>query len=236
MFSISAGWSGIRAARGLCGVALVTGVFSAQAQLTAKPALPFTVPLTAPLSVFEAMRLAETNAPALDARKSAAEMSEAMAESALALPDPKLKLGIDNVPIEGVEKFTTGRDFMTMQRIGIARDMPREAKRELKAARYRLEAKREGAMQEDGRLMVRRDAALAWIERHYADAAAALIDDLKSEARIQYDVLLGQVRAGRATPIDALAAQTQVRSLDDRRAEFSRLAARARATRALARS
>ena len=221
MFSISAGWSGVRAARGLCGVALVTGVFSAQAQLTAKPA--------APLSVFEAMRLAETNAPALDARKSAAEMSEAMAESALALPDPKLKLGIDNVPIEGVEKFTTGRDFMTMQRIGIARDMPREEKRELKAARYRLEAKREGAMQEDGRLMVRRDAALAWIERHYADAAAALIDDLKSEARIQYDVLLGQVRAGRATPIDALAAQTQVRSLDDRRAEFSRLAARARA-------
>ena len=60
MFSISAGWSGVRAARGLCGVALVTSVFSAQAQLTAKPATP--------LSVFEAMRLAETNAPALDPR------------------------------------------------------------------------------------------------------------------------------------------------------------------------
>ena len=131
MFFVSAGWSGVRAARGLFGVVLVTSVFYAQAQLTAKPA--------APLSVFEAMRLAESNAPALDARKSAAEMSDAMAESALALPDPKLKLGIDNVPIEGVEKFTTGRDFMTMQRIGIARDMPREEKRELKAARYRLE-------------------------------------------------------------------------------------------------
>ena len=211
----------VRAARGFSGVACIATAFAAQAQLAAKPA--------APLSVFEAMLLAERNAPALGARKSAVEMSEAMADSARALPDPKLKLGIDNLPIEGVERYTTGRDFMTMQRIGIARDMPREEKRELKSARYRLEAKREGAMLENNRLMVRRDAALAWVERHYAVAAAALIDDLKSEARIQYDVLLGQVRAGRASPVDALAAQTQVRSLDDRRAEFTRLAARARA-------
>ena len=224
MFCFSALLSGVRSARGFCRIvpaALVTVVFSAQAQLTAKPA--------APLTVFEAMRLAERNAPGLDARKSAVEMSEAMAESARALPDPKLKLGVDNLPVNTADKFSVTRDFMTMRRVGIARDMPREEKRELKAARYRLEAKREGAMQEDTRLMVRRDAALAWVERHYAGAATALIDDLKSEARLQYDVLLGQVRAGRATPVDALAAQTQLRSLDDRRAEFTRLAARARA-------
>ena len=221
MFFVSAGWSGVRAARGLCGVALVTSVFSAQAQLTAKPA--------APLSVFEAMRLAESNAPALDARKSAAEMSEAMAESARALPDPKLKFGVDNLPVNTADKFSFTRDFMTMRRIGIARDMPREEKRELKSERFRLEAKREGAMLDDSRLMVRRDAAMAWLERHYADAARTLIDSLRSEARLQYDVLLGQVRAGRATPVDALAAQTQIRSLDDRGADFARLAARARA-------
>ena len=220
----------VRALRGLCGITLALGAAlihpAAHAQLAGKPQLAASA--AAPLSVFDAMQLAERNAPGLDARQSAEAMSSALAESALALPDPKLKLGIDNLPFEGQDRFTTSRDFMTMRRIGIARDMPREEKRELKSQRFRLEAQREASQREDARLMVRRDVALAWIERHYAEAATALIDDLQRETRIQYDVLIGQVRAGRATPLEAVAAQSQVRSLDDRRAEFARLAARAR--------
>ena len=181
----------------------------------------------APLSVFEAMALAERNAPALDARRFAVDSSQAMAESARALPDPRLRIGLDNWPIESSDKFSTGRDFMTMQRIGLSRDMPREEKRELRSARYGLEARREAAMLDDARLMVRRDAATAWVERSYAEAAARLIDDLRREARTQYEVLIGQVRAGRAAPIDALTAQSQLRVLDDRGAEFARQGARA---------
>ena len=210
----------VRALQGLCGGALALVTLGLQAQLVGKP--------EAPLSVFDAMQQAERNAPGLDARQSAEAMSAALAESALALPDPKLKLGIDNLPFEGQDRFTTSRDFMTMRRVGIARDMPREEKRELKSQRFRLEAQREAAQREDARLMVRRDVALAWIERHYAETATALIDDLQRETRLQYDVLVGQVRAGRATPLEAVAAQSQVRSLDDRRSEFARLAARAR--------
>ena len=222
--------SSVRALRGRCGTVLALTVALtnpvAHAQLAGNPALAAAA--EAPLSVFDAMQLAERNAPGLDARQSAEAMSSALAESARALPDPKLKLGIDNLPIEGREGYTVGRDFMTMRRVGIARDMPREEKRELKSQRFRLEAHREAAHREDARLMVRRDVALAWVERHYAETATALIDALQRETRIQYDVLIGQVRAGRATPIEAVAAQSQVRSLDDRRAEFARLMARAR--------
>ena len=211
------------ARRGLCGITLALAAAlihpAAHAQLAGKP--------EASLTVFDAMQLAERNAPGLDARQSAEAMSSALAEAARALPDPKLKFGIDNLPFEGQDRFTTGRDFMTMRRIGVARDMPREEKRELKSQRFLLEARREAVQREDARLMVRRDVALAWIERHYAETATALIDELQRETRIQYDVLIGQVRAGRATPIEAVAAQSQVRSLDDRRAEFARLAARA---------
>ena len=227
----------VRAWRGVCGgniivlAALLTAT-GAQAQFAGQaPAARTEAAGTAgpPLSVFDAMQLAERNAPGLDARQSAADMSSAMAESARALPDPKLKFGIDNLNVEGQDRFTTTRDFMTMRRIGIARDMPREEKRELKSQRYQIEAQRETAMREDARLMVRRDAALAWIERHYAETAAGLIDQLQREARIAYDVLICQVRAGSATPIAAVAAQSQVRAIDDRRAEFARMAARARA-------
>ncbi len=222
--------SSVRAPRGRCGAVLALAVALtspvAHAQLAGNTTLAAAA--EASLSVFDAMQLAERNAPGLDARQSAEAMSSALAESALALPDPKLKLGVDNLPIEGREGYTVGRDFMTMRRVGIARDMPREEKRELKSQRFRLEAHREAAQREDARLMVRRDVALAWVERHYAETATALIDELQRETRIQYDVLIGQVRAGRATPIEAVAAQSQVRSLDDRRAEFARLAARAR--------
>ena len=214
--------SPVRAARGISYVALLAAALSVHAQLA--------VDAAAPLTVFEAMLLAERNAPAIDARKSQITASEAMAESALALPDPKLKIGQDNWPIEGAEKFSTGRDFMTMRRIGISRDMPREEKRELRSQAYKLEARRDEAMLEDARLAVRRDAALSFVERHYAKAATGLIDELKREARLAYDVLIGQVRAGRAQPIEAVAAQSQLRTLDDRAAEFARVDARARVT------
>ena len=211
--------SPVRAARGFSGAALLAAALSVHAQSA--------VDTAATLTVFEAMHLAERNAPAIDARKSQITASEAMAESALALPDPKLKIGLDNWPITGADKFSTGRDFMTMRRVGIARDMPREEKRELRSQAHKLDARREEAMLEDARLALRRDTALSFVERHYAKAATGLIDELKSEARLAYDVLIGQVRAGRAQPIEAVSAQSQLRALDDRAAEFARLAARA---------
>ena len=213
----------LRALRGPCAATLAALAFAAHAQIGA----PNVAPGASPLTAVEAMALAERNAPALDARRSAIDAAQALAESARALPDPKLKIGLDNWPIESVDKFSTGRDFMTMRRIGIARDMPREEKRELRAARHGIEAQREAAMLDDNRLMVRRDAALAWVDRYYAEAAGRLIDDLKREAAMQYDVLVGQVRAARATPLDAVGAQSQLRALDDRSAEFARLRARA---------
>ncbi len=213
----------VRALRRPCAAALTALAFAAHAQIGATSVAPGASPLTA----VEAMALAERNAPALDARRSAIDASQALAESARALPDPKLKLGLDNWPIESADKFSTGRDFMTMRRLGISRDMPREEKRELRAARHSIEARREAAMLDDNRLAVRRDAALAWVERYYAEAAGRLIDELKREARVQYDVLVGQVRAGRVVPLDAVTAQSQLRALDDRGAEFARLRARA---------
>lgn len=213
----------LRALRGPSAATLAALVLAAHAQV-GPPGVP---PVANPLTVVEAMALAEGNAPALDARRSAIDASQALAESARALPDPKLRIGLDNWPIESADKFSTGRDFMTMRRLGISRDMPREEKRELRAARHGIEAQREAAMLDDNRLAVRRDAALAWVERYYAEAAGRLIDELRREARVQYDVLVGQVRAGRAAPLDAVTAQSQLRALDDRGAEFARLRARA---------
>src|SRR5213594_2741353 len=42
-----------------------------------------------------------------------------MAVAAAQLPDPMLKFGIDNLPINGPDRFSVARDFMTMRRIGV---------------------------------------------------------------------------------------------------------------------
>ena len=69
-----------------------------------------------------ALKLAESEAPALAARNRAVEASAALQGVAAELPDPKLSIGIDNLPIEGADQFSIGRDFMTMRRIGWAQD------------------------------------------------------------------------------------------------------------------
>lgn len=44
-----------------------------------------------------------------------------------AFPDPKLRLGIENLPITGPDRFRYDRDFMTMRQIGWAQEFPNSA-------------------------------------------------------------------------------------------------------------
>ncbi|HEY7378598.1 MAG TPA: hypothetical protein VH542_07955 [Steroidobacteraceae bacterium] len=72
------------------------------------------------LSLTEALRIAESRAPAFAASNAAARGARDMAVAAGQLPDPVLRAGVDNVPIDGQDAFSLTRDFMTMRRIGVA--------------------------------------------------------------------------------------------------------------------
>lgn len=65
-----------------------------------------------------------------------------MADSALQLPDPKLKLGIENVPVQGGNGHRLTRDGMTMGRVGIMQDYVSGDKRQRKADTLRAEAEK----------------------------------------------------------------------------------------------
>ena len=60
-----------------------------------------------------------------------------MAGPAGELPDPKLKLGVENVPTNGADSWSLTRDFMTMTKIGVMQEFPREEKRKLRSQRAR---------------------------------------------------------------------------------------------------
>src|SRR5512132_4427994 len=98
-----------------------------------------------------------------------------MAVAAGQLPDPTLKLGIDNLPVEGADAYSLTRDFMTMRRIGVMQEFTRGEKRQLRTARFEREAERAGAEKSATLAMIQRDAALAWLDRYYAEATAAVI-------------------------------------------------------------
>ena len=181
------------------------------------------------LTVDAAMRRATANAPAVRAQLAAAAAMTESAQAAAALPDPRLRFGLDNWPIESADKFSTGRDFMTMRRIGISREMVREEKLDLRAGRARVEAERENLGAADRRLAIRREVAVAYVEGVYAERGVAAIDAIAGESRTLVEVLIARVRAGTTRPLEAVAAQAQVRALEDRRLEVEHRQARSRA-------
>jgi len=182
-----------------------------------------------PLTLIEALAIADRDSSLLAAQRSAISAAGEMIASARELPDPKLKLGIDNLPVDGPERYSLTRDFMTMRKIGVAQEFVRGEKREIRGRRAENELYREQAMLGDARAALRRDVAQAWIERYFAERMANVVDEQYAETELQRESLQAGLRAGKAQPADLLAVQVKLQSLLDRRAEYRRQAARATA-------
>jgi outer membrane protein TolC len=162
----------------------------------------------ASLTLEDAQRAALERAPQLAGFEHAAAAARDMAIAAEQRPDPVLKLGVDNVPVDGADRYSINRDFMTMRRVGWMQEMPRAEKRSLRGERLRLDGRRALAERAAARARIERDAALAWIDAVYAERALqwqrAQVDALKSEidaAEIAY-------RAGRGALADLHAARS----------------------------
>ena len=78
-----------------------------------------------PITLSEAQRIAAERSRQLTAQDSAVFASREMAVAAGQLPDPTLKAGIDNLPVNGADAFSLTRDFMTMRRIGVMQEFTR---------------------------------------------------------------------------------------------------------------
>ncbi|MBX9906024.1 MAG: TolC family protein, partial [Burkholderiales bacterium] len=191
--------------------------------------LPLSAQAAAPLSITEALAIADRDSSLLAAQRSAISAAGEMTASARELPDPKLKFGIDNLPADGPDRYSLTRDFMTMRKIGVAQEFVRGEKREIKGRRAENELQREQAMLGDARAALRRDVAQAWIERYFAERMAKIVDEQYAETDLQRESLQTGLRAGKAQAADLLAVQVNLQSLLDRRAEYRRQAARATA-------
>ena len=65
----------------------------------------------------------------MSASDAAARGAREMAVAAGQLPDPVLRAGVDNLPVNGPDAWSLDRDFMTMRRIGVMQEYVSSAKR-----------------------------------------------------------------------------------------------------------
>lgn len=207
-----ASFSSLRRARAL---ALVAGLVGAG------PALA--------LSYQEALQLAEQQSPALQAQQSALSGAIAMQGSAATRPDPRLSVGVENLPVSGMDRWSLTRDFMTMQRIALMQDMPNRAKLDARAQGALAGAERERAMLTVARLQLRQNLARAWLALQFNEQRLAVLVELQRQNQQLQDTLQARIAAGSAMASDALMARQESLMLADRHDELQRETVKARA-------
>jgi outer membrane protein TolC len=170
----------------------------------------------ATLTFGEAIRLALDHQPVLEAQEAAirAAREDAVAEGEL--PDPKLAVGLKDLPIEDHPAFTLDRDDFTMLAAELSQEFPRVEKRRLRGERGRLEAEAGeyelSAMQRE----IRRDAGLSWLDLHYFERALEPTRALAREYRTQRAATEIAVRTDRASQAELLGAAVEAALLEDR--------------------
>lgn len=193
--------------------------------LPAAPGLAAEPPLTFP----QAQRAAVERSRTLAGQRSAASAARDMAAAAGQFPDPVLSLSLENVPAQGPDRFTLTRDGMTMRRLGLMQELTRKEKRDLKAERYEIEARKMAVEGESMTAMVQRETALAWLDAWYADAIVEAVAELRARSLQEVEGAETEYRAGKGSQADVLMAHQSVAMLDDRAAEAQRKARNARA-------
>ncbi len=168
------------------------------------------------LTLAEAQRLALERSQQLAASDAAASAVRELSVAADQLPDPVLKLGVDNLPVDGPDRFSLSRDFMTMRRIGVMQELTRPEKRHLKVERLAQDGKRIQAEREQAVATIQRDTALAWIERRYGQALVRLVERQLRETELQIQGAEVAFRGGRGSQADVFAARMALGSLQDK--------------------
>ncbi|KJK20864.1 membrane protein [Burkholderiaceae bacterium 16] len=193
--------------------------------LLCAPVLGMAVPLPVhaqsapPLSIEEAVALATTRAGNAETSHGAVEAAVQMAVAAGQLPDPVLKLGLNNVPVTGPDQFSLSRDFMTQRSVSVVQEFTRSDKRRARAERFEAEAAAAEAQRAVGLASVQRSVATAWLDRWYAQQTDVLLGHHGHPLELELQAATAAYRSGRGTRADVLAAEMEIQKLQDRRDE-----------------
>ncbi len=179
-----------------------------------------TVSWSAPLGFHAAMDRAAAQAPELAALDAGIGAAQARTVGAGDLPEPRLLLGIDNLPIQGQDAWRLSRDQMTMRSVGLMQELPNRPRRDAEVERAAAAVSGARAERHQLEVAVRREAGLAWLERFHIERQFALLDELDEQNALLGRTVEATLAGGAGSPADALLPRREAAELADRRDEL----------------
>ncbi|MCO4861996.1 TolC family protein [Cupriavidus sp. WGlv3] len=181
------------------------------------------------LSLQEALALAAARSADAETSRSAVQSAIEMAVAGRQMPDPVLKVGVNNVPANGPDRFSLGTDSMTMRSVSLMQEFTRPAKRQARAERFEAEASSAEAQRMVALANVQRGTATAWLDRWYAERAHAVLAEQAQSIQLLIDAAQAAYRGNRGSRAEILAARIESQQLQDREDEARAAVASSRA-------
>ncbi|AJZ56782.1 outer membrane efflux family protein [Paraburkholderia fungorum] len=169
----------------------------------------------AALTLDAALQSATDRSAAMQAAQSSVQASSEAVISAGQLPDPMLKAGVDNLPVNGPQRFTIGQDFMTMRRIGIEQEWVSPEKRRLRSALASQVVDRERSGYLTQFTNTRQQTATAWLNAAYAKKAVSLQQELVMHMTHELTATQASYRGAKASAGDVTQAQLMLAQTKD---------------------
>ena len=176
----------------------------------------------APLSLEGAVVAATRRSPLVTAADAQAQGAREMAIAAGQLPDPVLKLGLNNLPIDGPDRYSVTRDFMTMRSVGVMQELTGSDKRKARTQRAEREVELAQVSRQATIAELQRDTALAWLERSYQESLRELLQSQIAQAELQVQAAETLYRSGKGAQAEVFAARGSVEQLRDALAQAER--------------
>jgi len=165
------------------------------------------------LSLQQAEQLALETDPLIKSHRSRSLSYDAEATANGTLPDPKLRLGMFNVPLDS---FSTTEDPSTQLRIGVQQEFPRGSTTDLKQqqSRWLAQAALAQANDEERKLLLQvRDA---YLSLYYEIQAGRIVKETRKLFTKLAKITEDQYAAGRVNQQDVIRADLELSRLDDR--------------------
>ena len=166
-----------------------------------------------PLTLAEAEDLALAEEPGLLALRARADAYEDQAIAAGQLPDPVLRVGLANFPIESGGFSTEG---MTQAQLGIRQVFPRARSRALQTERLRSMASEQSEQAAARSRDVLATARQSWLETYYWQSAEQIVSESRPFFADLVTITRSMYSVGRKTQHDVLRAELELSRLDDR--------------------
>jgi hypothetical protein len=181
------------------------------------------------LTLAETINLATENQPLLQSLDDAADSSRQAAIAEGQLPDPKIKVGVVNLPITGNDALRLSRDDQTALNVGISQDIVPLKKREIAARRSLAEADQFHMEQKATARSIKRDVALAWLDAFESQRKFELYQHIIDEMTAERKVLVSRQSSSGAQANEVLKLDSKLLLTNDMRLIAHRDTRKARA-------